>query len=261
MTRQAVLLAAGWRPTSTSARSTLLRERAVAGPRQRRAAGRASATAATSRTARCCASVRERLRATRTWAEAILEDRRTAPAARSRPAPGPTSTSRPRRWPSRCGSAIARCARPATPSSPTAAWPTSCAALACFGLTLARLDIRQDSARHTAALTRSPRARPRPLRGMERRGAQQFLMRELGGRRPLVPPHLEASPEVQDVLRHLPDAGAAAAGSLGAYVITMARCRPTCWPWSCCRASPAWPGRCAWCRCSRPRTTCARPAR
>ena len=145
--------------------------------------------------------VRERLLATRKWAEG--DPRGSAQRRhrrRSRPAPGPTSTSRPRRWPSRCGSAIARCARPATASSPTAGSPTSCAASACFGLTLARLDIRQESDAHTAALDAITRALGLgSYAEWSEEERQQFLMRELGGRRPLVPPHLEASPEVQDV--------------------------------------------------------------
>ena len=47
-------------------------------------------------------------------------------------------------------------------------------------------------------------------------------MRELGGRRPLVPPQLEASPEVQDVFDTFRMLARLPSGSLGAYIITMA---------------------------------------
>ena len=47
-------------------------------------------------------------------------------------------------------------------------------------------------------------------------------MRELAGRRPLVPPHLEASPEVQDVFDTFRMLARLPSGSLGAYIITMA---------------------------------------
>ncbi len=47
-------------------------------------------------------------------------------------------------------------------------------------------------------------------------------VRELGGRRPLVPPHLEASPEVQDVFDTFRMLARLPSGSLGAYIITMA---------------------------------------
>ena len=104
----------GRRPLLPRGRSAA--QRAVAGQRQRRAAGprrrrraRALSRDAARRARRACWR-----RAS--WAEAMLDDRRTsAPPARSRPAPGRRSTSRSRRSPSRCACASDRCARPATP--------------------------------------------------------------------------------------------------------------------------------------------------
>ena len=73
--------------------------------------------------------------------------------------------------------------------------------VAVFGVTLARLDIRQASDRHTEALDAVTRAvglgsyaewdEPRRL---------EFLVRELASPRPLVPAGLEMSPAVADVL-------------------------------------------------------------
>ena len=78
--------------------------------------------------------------------------------------------------------------------------------VAVFGVTLARLDIRQASDRHTEALDAVTRAvglgsyaewdEPRRL---------EFLVRELASPRPLVPAGLEMSPAVADVLETFRD--------------------------------------------------------
>jgi phosphoenolpyruvate carboxylase len=95
--------------------------------------------------------------------------------------------------------------------------------VAAFGVTLVRLDLRQDASRHTEALT----AITRHL-GM---GAyaewsederQRFLLAELASRRPLIPVDLDASAEVREVLDTFRAAATIAPGSLGAYVISMA---------------------------------------
>jgi len=100
--------------------------------------------------------------------------------------------------------------------------------LACFGLGMVRVDLRQESDRHTEALDAITRAvglgayaewdEPR---------REAFLVAELAGRRPLVPPHLWSDdaplPEdVRDVLGALAIAAQQGPGSLGAYVISMA---------------------------------------
>ncbi len=96
--------------------------------------------------------------------------------------------------------------------------------LACFGLTLVKLDLRQESDRHTEALDAITRAV-----GLGAYGAwteaerQEFLTRELAGRRPLIPATLEASPEVLDVLDTFRAAAELGPDALGAYVISMAR--------------------------------------
>ncbi|HEX5632665.1 MAG TPA: phosphoenolpyruvate carboxylase, partial [Gemmatimonadales bacterium] len=96
--------------------------------------------------------------------------------------------------------------------------------LAAFGVTLARLDIRQDAARHTAALAAITSALGLgSYAEWDEETRIAFLARELASRRPLVPDGLDASPEVRDVLDTFAMIATVPAGSLGAYVITMAR--------------------------------------
>ncbi|MBD89434.1 MAG: phosphoenolpyruvate carboxylase [Deltaproteobacteria bacterium] len=96
--------------------------------------------------------------------------------------------------------------------------------LAVFGLTLARIDLRQESSRHSdvlAAVTQHLGLGDYTAWDSAERLA--FLRRELQGRRPLVPRIMEASEEVRDVLDTLEVAREQGPGSLGAYVISMAR--------------------------------------
>ena len=98
-----------------------------------------------------------------------------------------------------------------------------------FGLTLARLDLRQEAERHTAALDALTRylglGTYSQWSEAERIG---FLVRELAGRRPLIPqvfwegnPDV-VDPEVHDVLATFAVAARQGPDSLGAYVISMA---------------------------------------
>ena len=96
--------------------------------------------------------------------------------------------------------------------------------VSAFGVVLARLDIRQEAVRHTEALDAVTRAlRLGSYAEWDEQQRVEFLLREIDNPRPLVPPTLDASPEVRDVL----DTFDAIAGihheSLGAYVITMAQ--------------------------------------
>jgi phosphoenolpyruvate carboxylase len=93
-----------------------------------------------------------------------------------------------------------------------------------FGLTLVRLDVRQDSARHAALLDAITTAL-----GMGRYAdwdearRQQFLLRELSSRRPLIPLDLELPDDAREDLETFRAIAAIPRESLGAYVITMAR--------------------------------------
>lgn len=95
--------------------------------------------------------------------------------------------------------------------------------VACFGVTLVKLDLRQDAARHTEALAEITTAL-----GLGSYAAwaeverQAFLLREIDGRRPLLPRDFAPSPAVREVLDTFAVAAAAPPSSLGAYVISMA---------------------------------------
>ncbi len=96
--------------------------------------------------------------------------------------------------------------------------------VAVFGLFLVRLDIRQDSARHVAAL-----AEITDYLGVghyEQWDEQQrlaFLQGELNNRRPLLPAHFQPSAETAEVLATCRVVAQAPSSSLGSYVISMAR--------------------------------------
>jgi phosphoenolpyruvate carboxylase len=96
--------------------------------------------------------------------------------------------------------------------------------VAAFGVTLARLDIRQASDRHTEALDAITQTLGLgSYREWDEPRRTEFLCRELAARRPLIPKDMTRSPAVADVLEtfrtiaHMPDE------SLGSYVVTMTR--------------------------------------
>jgi phosphoenolpyruvate carboxylase len=96
--------------------------------------------------------------------------------------------------------------------------------VAAFGVTLARLDIRQDSTRHTDALSAITAALGLgSYAEWDEPARLTFLLTDLVNPRPLIPDTLDASPEVRDVLDTFRMIAAAPAGSLGAYVITMTK--------------------------------------
>ena len=93
-----------------------------------------------------------------------------------------------------------------------------------FGMTMARIDIRQDSARHQQALSEITSALGvGSYADWDEPARVDFLQRELSGRRPLVPPDLDATDRTRDVLDTCRMIARTPAGSLGAYVVTMAR--------------------------------------
>lgn len=95
--------------------------------------------------------------------------------------------------------------------------------IGAFGLTLGRLDIRQDAARHTLTLDAVTKALGLgSYAEWSEQERQDFLVRQLEGRRPLIPRDLEASPEVRDVLDTFAMIARLPSDSLGAYIITMA---------------------------------------
>ncbi|VVM71006.1 Phosphoenolpyruvate carboxylase [Pseudomonas fluorescens] len=92
-----------------------------------------------------------------------------------------------------------------------------------FGLFLVRLDVRQDSTRHCAAMTEITDYLG--LGRYEDWSEEQridFLSRELDNRRPLLPAYFKPSADTAEVLATCREIAAAPAASLGSYVISMA---------------------------------------
>jgi phosphoenolpyruvate carboxylase len=95
--------------------------------------------------------------------------------------------------------------------------------LAVFGVTIARLDIRQESTRHADALDAITKALGAGAYGEWDEATRiAFLTRELENPRPLIPRDLDASPEVRDVLETCSAIAGIHPESLGAYIVTMA---------------------------------------
>lgn len=94
---------------------------------------------------------------------------------------------------------------------------------ATFGLFLVRLDVRQDSTRHAAALSEIT-----DYLGLGRYAEWDeeqrlsFLQRELDNRRPLLPGDYRPSADTAEVLATCREVAVAPAASLGSYVISMA---------------------------------------
>ena len=94
--------------------------------------------------------------------------------------------------------------------------------VAAFGVTLAPLDIRQESDRHTEAIDAITRALGvGAYADWDEEQRLAFLERELANPRPLVPADFAASDEVRDVLDTFATVARIHHESLGAYVITM----------------------------------------
>ena len=92
-----------------------------------------------------------------------------------------------------------------------------------FGVALVRLDVRQDSARHTALLDSITRAvGAGSYADWDEAKRQEFLVTELRSRRPLIPADLELDDEARADLATFRELTAIPRDSLGAYVITMA---------------------------------------
>lgn len=92
-----------------------------------------------------------------------------------------------------------------------------------FGLTLQRLDIRQESTRHAeamAAITKAIDAGDYMQWTEEQK--QAFLIAELNSARPLIPSALQCSAEVREVLDTFAMLSRQTFDALGAYVISMA---------------------------------------
>lgn len=95
---------------------------------------------------------------------------------------------------------------------------------ATFGLSLVRLDIRQDSSRHAEAIDEITRwlGLGSYLEWSEEQ-RQEFLLKELHSKRPLLSRDFQASPDTKEVLDTCGVIARAPTESLGTYVISMAQ--------------------------------------
>ncbi|WNW11373.1 phosphoenolpyruvate carboxylase [Pseudomonas sp. DTU_2021_1001937_2_SI_NGA_ILE_001] len=92
-----------------------------------------------------------------------------------------------------------------------------------FGLFLVRLDVRQDSGRHCAAMSEiTDYLGLGRYEDWDEDARIAFLTRELDNRRPLLPGYFRPSAETAEVLATCREVAAAPAASLGSYVISMA---------------------------------------
>lgn len=94
----------------------------------------------------------------------------------------------------------------------------------CFGLTLVRLDIRQDSSYHQdvfSELTQYLELGDYAQWSEEKK--QTFLLHELNSKRPLFPQHWPASKQTQEVLNTFTTIAQSPKESIAAYVISMAK--------------------------------------
>ncbi|OQR35024.1 phosphoenolpyruvate carboxylase [Pseudomonas sp. T] len=94
---------------------------------------------------------------------------------------------------------------------------------ATFGLFLARLDVRQDSTRHANAMAEiTEHLGLGNYTEWDESVRQEFLLEELASRRPLLPANYQATAETAEVLATCRVVAQAPAASLGSYVISMA---------------------------------------
>lgn len=94
----------------------------------------------------------------------------------------------------------------------------------CFGIQLVRIDVRQESTRHTEALSEITRYLGLgDYASWSETDKQAFLIRELNSRRPLLPRRWQLSEETTEVLDTCRVIADAPQGSVAAYVISMAR--------------------------------------
>ncbi|KAL6542324.1 Phosphoenolpyruvate carboxylase 4 [Orobanche minor] len=95
--------------------------------------------------------------------------------------------------------------------------------VATFGMVLMKLDLRQESGRHAETLDAITNYLDMGTYSeWDENKKLEFLTRELKGKRPLVPPNIEVSPDVKEVLDTFSVAAELGSDSLGAYVISMA---------------------------------------
>lgn len=95
--------------------------------------------------------------------------------------------------------------------------------LACFGIHMTRLDIRQDSERHRDVIAELTRYLGLgDYNHWDETEKQAFLLRELSSKRPLIPHNWQPSSDVNEVLKTCKLVATQPTSALGSYVISMA---------------------------------------
>ncbi|AZE98721.1 Phosphoenolpyruvate carboxylase [Pseudomonas orientalis] len=158
--------------------------------------------------------LRERLRATRQWAHSSLKENTPAPVQvlqDNRDLLGPLQL---------CYQSLHECGMGVIADGPL----LDCLRRAVtFGLFLVRLDVRQDSTRHASAMSEiTDYLGLGRYEDWDEETRIDFLSKELGNRRPLLPGYFKASADTAEVLNTCREIAAAPAASLGSYVISMA---------------------------------------
>lgn len=93
----------------------------------------------------------------------------------------------------------------------------------CFGVSLMKMDVRQESHRHSEAIDSITRYLDMgSYAEWDEEKRIDFLTRELEGKRPLVPPAMPMTNDVREVIQTFQVAAELGNQSLGAYVISMA---------------------------------------
>ncbi|WP_447593150.1 phosphoenolpyruvate carboxylase [Aquipseudomonas campi] len=158
--------------------------------------------------------LRERLRATRAWAEAALD---------SEVAPGPAVLHENRDLLEPLELCYQSLHHSGMSVIAEGALLDTLRRAATFGLFLVRLDVRQDAARHAAALNEiTEYLGLGSYTEWDEEARLTFLQRELDNRRPLLPNQFRPSAETAEVLATCRVVATAPAASLGSYVISMA---------------------------------------
>ncbi|MGU9816956.1 phosphoenolpyruvate carboxylase [Pseudomonas sp. LF135] len=158
--------------------------------------------------------LRERLRATRQWAHTSLTANTPAPAEvlqNNRDLLDPLEL---------CYQSLHECGMGVIADGPL----LDCLRRAVtFGLFLVRLDVRQDSSRHSSAMTEiTDYLGLGRYEDWDEEARISFLTQELTNRRPLLPGYFKPSADTAEVLKTCKEIAAAPAASLGSYVISMA---------------------------------------
>ncbi|MEA1062695.1 phosphoenolpyruvate carboxylase [Erwinia sp. HR93] len=160
--------------------------------------------------------LRSQLLATQTWLEARLKGERL-------PKPQGLLTHNDQLWEPlhACYSSLAACGMGIIANGDLL---NTLRRVKCFGVPLVRIDIRQESTRHSEALGELTRYLGLgDYESWSETDKQAFLIRELNSQRPLLPRQWEPSAETREVLETCEVIAEAPQGSIAAYVISMAK--------------------------------------